>query len=268
MSQYKAWIDGQIHAVESSLTSSVQQLEYIYEKPLKGTSVLVFGSGFGGSSVALALKGAKIYGVDIAQNSIKIAQKRAIEHNLAEDIAFICLEDTTNLHFPDSYFDIVTCDAVLEHIVGDRTCYLKEMWRVLKKKGILYISNTPNILYPYDSHVTNLFLLPWMSAKTAKKYALLRKKCLPSDNLELMGRRGMTFWSIMRALKKENYMLISTSRQCNLITYMLERKRINTKKKKILFPLLFVLNYVIALPLNIPVSALLPDLTFIALQKN
>jgi 2-polyprenyl-3-methyl-5-hydroxy-6-metoxy-1,4-benzoquinol methylase len=265
---YSEWITGQLTSVSSYLGNMVQQLEYMIDEPIKKKKVLVFGCGFGGSSVALALKGAEVYGVDISRNCIAIAKRRAVEHGVSESVHLQYYRDTKRLDFPDNEFDIVTCEAVLEHITGDRSVYIQEMWRSLKQDGVLYISNTPNSLYPYDGHTTRLLFVPWMSAKWAKRYAVFRGRCLESDDLELMGRRGMTYWSIVHALRGKGYYLIANSLSKNLVSYMLARKRLGNIKKKMSFPVLLMLNFVVALPLQIPVGALLPRLTFIGIRKR
>ncbi len=47
--------------------------------------------------------------------------------------------DLTKTHFPNNYFDIVTCISVIEHGV-DEEKYFKEMNRILKKGGLLITS--------------------------------------------------------------------------------------------------------------------------------
>lgn len=265
---YKEWIKGQLTSVNSTLEGFVQQIEYINGSSLHNMKILVFGCGLGGSSVAFALRGAEVYGVDISENCIKIARKRAQEHNVSDKIHLFYYENTKRLNFPDNMFDVVTCEAVLEHIANDRMTYIREMWRVLKKEGVLFIANTPNLLYPYDTHTTKLFFVPWMSAKLAKRYAIFRKRCLPSDDLELMGRRGTTYWFILGSLKGKSYKVVTSSQKCNLISYLITRKRLTNKKKKLFFPLLYMFNYLIAVPCGIPLGAFLSNLTFIGIRKK
>lgn len=267
LSKYKEWIEGQLSSVEASLILA-KQIEYILKKPIKKMKILVFGCGFGGSSVALALNGGIVYGVDIDEKCIAITQRRAKEYNVSDGITLSCYKDTKKLEFPDNMFDIVTCEAVLEHIERDRSVYIKEIWRVLKKRGSLHISSTPNILYPYDFHTTNLFLIPWIPSSLAKRYAVFRKRCLPADNLELMGRRGTSYWFILNSLKGENYRVIGNSRKCNLVSYLLSQKRLTNIRKRLVFPLLWIFNYFVAVPFKIPIGAFLPNLTFIAIQKD
>jgi len=54
------------------------------------------------------------------------------------DIEFIP-GDLTKTSFPDNYFDAITCISVIEHGV-DEIKYFKEMYRILKKGGLLITS--------------------------------------------------------------------------------------------------------------------------------
>jgi SAM-dependent methyltransferase len=47
--------------------------------------------------------------------------------------------DITKIQFPDDTFDLVVCNHVLEHVPDDRTA-VRELFRVLKPKGMAYIS--------------------------------------------------------------------------------------------------------------------------------
>jgi len=42
--------------------------------------------------------------------------------------------DITNIQFPDSYFDTILCNHVLEHVLDDKKA-IQEFFRVLKKDG-------------------------------------------------------------------------------------------------------------------------------------
>lgn len=47
--------------------------------------------------------------------------------------------DLTKTHFPNNYFDIITCISVIEHGI-DEDHFFTEMNRILKKKGLIIIS--------------------------------------------------------------------------------------------------------------------------------
>ncbi|HJV20858.1 MAG TPA: class I SAM-dependent methyltransferase [Sediminibacterium sp.] len=47
-----------------------------------------------------------------------------------------------NANYPDNFFDYVYCNHLIEHVL-DPVAYIKEMYRILKKDGVLYIG-TPD----------------------------------------------------------------------------------------------------------------------------
>ena len=63
-------------------------------------------------------------------------------------------------------YDIISCNAVLEHISPeDRIFYLKELDRALKPGGYFIISDTPNKLWIKEGHTTGLFFLNFLPFK-------------------------------------------------------------------------------------------------------
>ncbi len=94
--------------------------------------------GCSDGSFALKLKedfGFDMYGLDIAEGSIKLCKKKGIKgvlHNL-----------TKKIPFKDNFFDLVILCEVIEHIF-DTDFLLREINRILNKKGYLVIT-THNI---------------------------------------------------------------------------------------------------------------------------
>lgn len=83
--------------------------------------------------------------------------------------------DGKNLPFPDNYFDVVFCNAVVEHVGSykEQWKFINEICRVGKK---IFVT-TPNKLFPVDSHTLIPFahLLPkkmkfWIYKKLGRTY--------------------------------------------------------------------------------------------------
>jgi 2-polyprenyl-3-methyl-5-hydroxy-6-metoxy-1,4-benzoquinol methylase len=61
-------------------------------------------------------------------------------------------------HYPDNYFDYVYCNHVIEHVL-DPITYMKEMYRILKKDGILYVGTPDRKCILYKLYRSYRFLL-------------------------------------------------------------------------------------------------------------
>jgi SAM-dependent methyltransferase len=95
------------------------------------------GCGFGSLTLEFAHKmGAnQVYGVDNDSDRTTKANKVGV--------MAVCSDITSGLPFDDSFFDVVLCHQVAEHLT-DADMLLKEINRVLKSKGKLVIS-VPNL---------------------------------------------------------------------------------------------------------------------------
>jgi len=97
--------------------------------------ILDVGCGDGGFILHFKKRGWEVYGIDTSEAACKLAIEK-----LGRNIFNCKLKDC---HFPDSYFDVVTLNHVLEHM-SDPNGELREIHRILKDGGILLLS-TPNI---------------------------------------------------------------------------------------------------------------------------
>jgi SAM-dependent methyltransferase len=74
------------------------------------------------------------------------------------------VHDTRELPFPNEHFDWVSCNSVLEYVDPDHLeGVLREVDRVLKKRGKVAIIGTSNRLWPGEDHSGLWFVnyLPW-----------------------------------------------------------------------------------------------------------
>ena len=117
-------------------------------KTQKNLKLLDIGSHRGGYSIAFARLGYKVTGLELNPGRIETAKKASLSHNL--DIKFI-LADARNTPFKDNEFDVILLSNVIEHI-KDTKKLLKELKRILKPGGLLYIQFPPYLGF-FGGHI-------------------------------------------------------------------------------------------------------------------
>jgi 2-polyprenyl-3-methyl-5-hydroxy-6-metoxy-1,4-benzoquinol methylase len=139
--------------------------------PLQGKTIIEIGCGTGTSSVALAEQGARIFGVDIDEGSLRVAEKRRRLYKI--DLAEFVLANAMELQ-PEK---IATADAViffacLEHMtLEEKLSSVERMWKCLKPGAFLAVVGTPNRLWWYDGHTSRLPFYNWLPDDLAIRYA-------------------------------------------------------------------------------------------------
>lgn len=116
-------------------------LEAINPKPQE--RILDIGCGVGTFAFHTAKKGAISFGIDYSYQSIEMAIKLVKKFNVAKSARFL-VGNGFVLPFRDCSFDKVMALDFIEHITFDeKDKFLREMYRVLKPRGIGVIF-TPN----------------------------------------------------------------------------------------------------------------------------
>ncbi len=102
-----------------------------------GKNILDIGCGDGTRSILLALKGARVLGVDLCSRAVEVANHRAREHGVEGSARFICspLEEFT----PEQNFDIIVGWNILHHLIPELTGFLGNVQRF----------GTPDCLYVF-----------------------------------------------------------------------------------------------------------------------
>jgi ubiquinone/menaquinone biosynthesis C-methylase UbiE len=108
-------------------------LEYAYHQlgDVTGKRVVDFGCGSGANSVLLADRGAHVWGIDISEELLRLAERR-LEVNGRSGVTFIA-GSAHDLPFPDASIDVVFGIAILHHL--DLGLVSREIRRVLKPGG-------------------------------------------------------------------------------------------------------------------------------------
>ena len=135
--------------------------KYVPEFQVRGARVLDVGCGDAGAIIAFAEQGADTAGIECFETSLERGGMRAADHGVHVDLRKGVAEE---IPYPDHSFDLVMLDNVLEH-VNDRPLTLREVRRVLKPGGLLYmVTPKPFSLYSLwnDPHydLAGLVLMP------------------------------------------------------------------------------------------------------------
>jgi demethylmenaquinone methyltransferase/2-methoxy-6-polyprenyl-1,4-benzoquinol methylase len=108
----------------------------------KGQKILDLGCGTGALTIRAAQKAAKVKGIDINSQMLEIAQKRAAEANLAQNVE-LCEMGVAELGGEESEsYDIVMSGLCFSELTEDELLYtLREAKRILKPEGLLLIAD-------------------------------------------------------------------------------------------------------------------------------
>jgi 2-polyprenyl-6-hydroxyphenyl methylase/3-demethylubiquinone-9 3-methyltransferase len=121
------------------------------------------GCGAGTQSRLWAERGHRVFGMDVNEPLIRLAEKRATEQGLA--IKFE-VGTATALPWADRTMDVCLLPELLEHLADWQSC-VNEAARILRPGGLLYLSTT-NVLCPRQQEF-NLPLYSWYP-RVLKKY--------------------------------------------------------------------------------------------------
>lgn len=181
---------------------------------LSGKRVVDVGCGGGILSESLALAGAQVTGIDLAEKPLKVAKLHQLESGVQVDYRLIAAEDLAAAE-PES-FDVVTCMEMLEH-VPDPVSVMSACARMAKPDGWVFFStlnrNPKSYLFaivgaeyvfnmlPKGTHDWSKFIKPHELASFARQAGL--------ESVELM---GMTYNPFTKAYRLErdtdvNYLL-------------------------------------------------------------
>jgi SAM-dependent methyltransferase len=179
-----------------------------FDIALSDKKMLDFGCGAGASTLIFLRCGATdVTGVEVNDTLLDIAKSR-LNDFFEKGFHLMKIEyidGKYSMPFPNGEFDIVWAQAILEHVLPDqRASVLRELWRVLKKDGLLVLLGTPNRLWIKEFHTSNLFFVNYLPLSIAIFIARHCSQRVPTDrskeDLLSDGFRGCTYWEILKAL--------------------------------------------------------------------
>jgi len=142
-----------------SQTSRQRKLALFYETflPLDGKKVLDVGGEAGRSDGTLQLIDSYPFKKNLSVLNISAEHIERIKQTWPEVDSHV--GDALDLPWPDKFFDIVYCNAVIEH-VGDFDCQ-KKMAQEIQRVSKSWFVTTPNRWYPFEFHM-RLPFVPWL----------------------------------------------------------------------------------------------------------
>jgi S-adenosylmethionine-dependent methyltransferase len=138
---------------------------------LDGARVLEVGCGTGSACTALAEQGAAVTGFDVHVQAIEATRLRCEAYGVPCRTVVGNAEDLAKYFEPGS-LDLIVFFAVLEHMtLEERKASLTAAWDLLRPGQFLCITDTPNRLWPYDSHTARLPFFHWLPDELAFEYS-------------------------------------------------------------------------------------------------
>ena len=184
------------------------RLNYIKEQyggSIKGKRILDVGCGGGILCESLALEGAEVVGIDLAEAGLEVAKLHLLESGLDVNYQKITAEEFAESNAET--FDIVTCMEMLEH-VPEPSSIIKSCSKLAKPQGRVFfstINRNPKSyffaivgaeyvlnLLPKGTHNYEKFIRPSEIDKWARR-----------NNLSITSMIGMTYNPITKRYKLE-----------------------------------------------------------------
>jgi len=135
---YGIWEDG-VKTFRDSLINTNKILMNLVQVE-ESDQVLDAGCGVGGAAIFLCeMKNAKVTGISLSQKQIDFATIAAQKRGLQDKVHFR-LMDYTQTSFPNESFDVIwACESISS--ATDKTLFIQEAYRLLKKGGRLILSD-------------------------------------------------------------------------------------------------------------------------------
>lgn len=144
-------------------------------------SVLEVGCSFGHVTEFLAEQPevAALHTFDTDEAFVAITRTKVQELGLraVREVAHLTNDETCRLPYPDGAFAVVVASGVIEHLPArTRRAQVDEYYRVLAPGGHIAILDTPNRLFPLETHSVGLPFVQWLPPRAAYRYA---RMCRP-----------------------------------------------------------------------------------------
>ncbi|MGM0429012.1 MAG: bifunctional 2-polyprenyl-6-hydroxyphenol methylase/3-demethylubiquinol 3-O-methyltransferase UbiG [Pseudomonadota bacterium] len=152
---------------------------------LFGKKVLDVGCGGGLLSEAMAERGAEVTGIDLAEQSLKVARLHALESG--RQIDYQCIAVETLAEQQAGNYDVVTCLEMLEH-VPDPAAIVQACAKAVKPGGLVFFSTlNRNVKSWLLGIVAAEHILGWVPKGTHQHQRFIR----PSELLSMTDKAAL-----------------------------------------------------------------------------
>ena len=188
-----------LHKINPLRLDFIEQLQ-----PISGQSILDIGCGGGILSESLALKGAEVTGIDLAEEVLTIAKLHGLDSGVKVDYQLIAAEEYAQGH--SQQHDMVTCMEMLEH-VPDPASIIKAAADAVKPGGWVFFSTLNRNyksyllaivaaeqllnLVPKGTHDHDKFITPAEMDAMARQAGLVLKRSAGIEFNPLLNRYGL-----------------------------------------------------------------------------
>ena len=159
----------------------IERIEQRMKSPAN-VKILDVGCGAGFLSNAIAKKGYSVTGLDLSEESLKVARK----YDETGSVQYVGA-NAYSLPFPDASFEVVTCMDFLEH-VDQPEVVVKEVARVLKPGGLFFFHTFNRNWLAY---LVVIKLVEWLVKNTPKHMHVLRLFIKPEEVKAMCTAHGL-----------------------------------------------------------------------------
>lgn len=147
---------------------------HLRRRSLRDLAVLEVGCSSGHITEYLAeqaeVAALDTFDTDPAFVAITRAKVEELALKTVRSVAHFSNAETRRLPYPDGTFGLVLALGVIEHLPRDRRAPVDEYYRVLAPGGHIAILDTPNRLFPLETHSVGLPLVQWLPPRLAYGY--------------------------------------------------------------------------------------------------
>lgn len=171
-----------------------------------GLTAVEIGCGVGGNVRALAEWGFFTYGLDISQESLKLARKYAEEKRFSDWAMYMSYHAPHGFNFPAGSINLVLDVQTIQHLnLADHQTMYQEIRRVLSGKGVFFsihwVGPVSDLLHIFPDHPE---LSLWQSSDVVRELLeeagfLVRYHEIVSKTYQGKDKEGR--WAIMEAVK-------------------------------------------------------------------